>query len=99
VGVVKGGVGNGAPISMYGVVNACLIEQQAFPCDVLWSAEGSAARAGECLRWVCGSEPLCIGACECVVDRKLECSGSGSTGVEQAFCFLALHIFLHVYCC
>jgi hypothetical protein len=38
VGIVKGGVGNSAPMSVYGVVNAGLIKQQAFPCDVLWGA-------------------------------------------------------------
>jgi hypothetical protein len=47
VGVVQGGVLNSAPISMNGVVNACLIEEWAFSSDVLWGAEGSATRACE----------------------------------------------------
>jgi hypothetical protein len=99
VGVVKGRIGNGAPISMDCVVDPCLVEQRAFLCDVLWGAEGSAARACECFGGVRWSETLGIGPCECVVNCQLECSGGGSSGVEGAFSLFAALIFLHVNCC
>jgi hypothetical protein len=98
VGVVEGGVGNGAPICVYCVVNPCLVEQRAFPRDVLWGAKGCATGASECFGGVCRSEALGVGPSECVVNRQLECGGGGSTGVEGAFCFLAPFIFLHVNC-
>jgi hypothetical protein len=98
VGVIEGGVGKGAPMSVYGVVNPCLIEQRAFPRDVLWGAKGSATGASECFGWVCRAEALGIGPCEGVVNRQLECGRGGSTGVEWAFCFLAPIILRHVNC-
>jgi hypothetical protein len=69
VGVVKGGIGNGTPVSVYGVVNASLVEQGALPCDVLWSTEGGAARACECFGGICRSEPFGVRSREGVVDR------------------------------
>jgi hypothetical protein len=98
VGVVKGGVSNGAPIGVDSVVNPCLIEQRAFSCDMLWGAEGSTARACECFGWVRWSEALCVRPCECVVNCQLEGGGGGSSGVEGAFGLFASLIFLHVDC-
>jgi hypothetical protein len=69
VGVIEGGVGYGAPISVNGVVNARLIKQRALPCDVLWGTEGSAAGACECFGGICRSEALGIRSRECVVNR------------------------------
>jgi hypothetical protein len=81
------------------VVNPGLIEQRTFLCDVLWCAEGSAARACECFGGVRRAEPLCVGPCKRVVYCKLEGGGCGASGVEWAFGFLALLVFLHVYGC
>jgi hypothetical protein len=80
------------------VINAGLIEQRAFPCDVLWSAKVGSTGACECFGWVCGSKPLGVRTRECVVHRKLECSGSGTMGVEGVFGFLAPLVFLHIDC-
>jgi hypothetical protein len=99
VGVVKGGIWDCMPISVNCVVNACLIEQRAFPCDVLGSAEGGAAWACECFGGVRRTEPFGIRPRECVVDGKLKGCGGGAAGVEWVFGFLALHVFLHVNCC
>jgi hypothetical protein len=98
MGVIEGGVCDCAPISVNCVVNVGLIEEWALSGDMLWSAKASATGACECFGWVCGSEPLGVGACECVVDHKLESGGCGATGVEGVFCFLALLVFLHVDC-
>jgi hypothetical protein len=98
VGVVKGGVGNGAPIGVNGVIDPCLIEQRAFPCDVLWGVEGIAARACECFGGIRWSESLGVRPRECMVNCQLEGSGGGSSGVEGAFGLFATLIFLHVNC-
>jgi hypothetical protein len=75
-----------------------LIEQRAFPRDVLWGTERGAARACECFGWVRWSEALGIGTREGVVDCQLECRGGSFSGIEWAFGLFATFIFLHVDC-
>jgi hypothetical protein len=81
------------------MIDPCLIEQWAFPSDVLWSAEGSATWACECFGGVCRTEPFGVRPCECVIDGELKGSGGGAAGVEWAFGFLSPLIFLHVNRC
>jgi hypothetical protein len=69
MGVIQGRVGYSAPVSVYGVINACLIKERALPSDMLWSTKGSAAWACECFWRVRRAKPLCVGARECVVNR------------------------------
>jgi hypothetical protein len=78
VGVIEGGVSDCAPICVDCVVNACLIEQWAFPREVLWSAEGGTTGACECFGWVCRSKPFGVRPREGVVHCELECGGGGA---------------------
>jgi hypothetical protein len=82
-------------MSVDGVINTLLVEEWALPCDMLWGTEGGTAWACESFGGVCGPKLLGVGACECVVNCKLKCSGSGAAGVSWMFCFLALQVFLY----
>jgi hypothetical protein len=89
VGVIEGGVCDRAPMCVYCVINAGLVEQWAFPCEMLWGAKGGTAGACECFGGVRRSKPLCVRTRECVVNCELKCSGGGAARVEGPFGLLA----------
>jgi hypothetical protein len=58
--VIQGGVWDCPPMSMDCMVNALLVEEGAFSCDVLWSAKLGAARAGGGFGWIRRTEQSCV---------------------------------------